>query len=201
MTVKHIIIEGLPATGKSEVSNFLKIYFPDSYRYLPEMTTEIVNKHKINIIKDRKKLTDVLEQEIVLRQNEIADLKNELEQKSDYGIILEESHIGVHWAYSKFFNDKYFLDKYEQMKEKLVFPDFFIRLIIPFDLSYKRQIARNTPDLEVNTDAIKTMYENLKEWHKNNHNKKVYELNADRSPDTVLKDIMNLLGLSYKNYG
>ena len=51
MSIKHIIIEGLPATGKSETANFLKIYFPKNFRYLPEMTTEIVNKHKINITK------------------------------------------------------------------------------------------------------------------------------------------------------
>ena len=197
MVIKHIIIEGLPATGKSETSNFLKIYFPKNFRYLPEMTTEIVNKYKINIMKDRNKLTDVLEQEIIVRQKEIEVLKKELENSVDNGVILEESHIGIHWAYSKFLKDDYFLERYEIMKNKLVFPDFFIRLLIPFELSYKRQIARNTPNLEVSVEVIKEMYDNLVNWHSKNHNKNIFIIDANRSPEKVLLDVMNKLGVSY----
>jgi len=198
MAIKHIIIEGLPATGKSEVSNFLKIYFHSNFRYLPEMTTEIVRKHKINILKDRNILTDSLVEEIKIRQSEIASLKKELlDNGVKDGVILEESHIGVHWAYSKHLNDEYFLNKYPEIKKALVFPDFFIRLMIPFELSAKRQIARNTPDVEVGVDLIKKMYDNLVEWHKTNHNKEVKVVNADRSPDLVLREIMDILGLKY----
>jgi len=198
MSVKHIIIEGLPATGKSEVSNILKIYFPSNYFYFPELTTEIVRKHKLNILQDRNKLTDVLESEIKLRQRDIEIKKQEfIDRKIANAVIFEESHIGVHWSYSRHLNDEYFLNKYPQIKKSLVFPDFFVRLMIPFELSYKRQIARDTPDVEVGVDLIKKMYDYLVEWHKQNHNKPVHIINADRSPDLVLKDIMNLLELRY----
>lgn len=198
MSVKHIIIEGLPATGKSEVSNFLKIYFPDNFYYFPELTTEIVRKHKLNILVDRNKLTDAFAEEICVRQNDIENKKKEFESKGvKNAVIFEESHIGVHWSYSKHLNDEYFLNKYPQIKDKLVFPDFFIRLLIPFELSYKRQIARNTPDVEVSAEIIKQMYEYLLEWHKSNHNKKVYIIDADKSPDKVLRKVMKTLDLKY----
>ncbi|MBP7651843.1 deoxynucleoside kinase [Candidatus Dependentiae bacterium] len=199
MSVKHIIIEGLPATGKSEVSNFLKIYFPENFFYFPELTTEIVRKHKLNILVDRNKLTDSLAEEICIRQKDIENKKNEFNSKGiKNAVILEESHIGVHWSYSKHLKDEYFLNNYPEIKKKLVFPDFFIRLMIPFELSYKRQIARNTPDVEVSTDIIRQMYEYLVEWHKANHDKKVHVIDADKSPDKVIKKVMKTLDLKYE---
>ena len=193
MTIKHIII-----AGKSEVSNFLKIYFPSNFRYLPEMTTELVKKHKINILIDRNKLTDSLTEEILVRQDEIASIKKDFITRGiENGIILEESHIGVHWAYSKHLGDSYFLNAYTEIKKSLVFPDFFIRLLIPFDLSFRRQIARNTPALEVSAEIIKQMYDYLVEWHQNNHNREIKIVDADRSPAEVISDIMEILNLKY----
>ncbi len=199
MAINHVIIEGLPATGKSEVSNFLKIYFPSNFKYLPELTTEIVRKHKLNILIDRSKLTDCLSEEIIIRQKEIALIKNEFKTKGiTNGVILEESHIGVHWAYSMHFGDSYFIENYSEIKKSLVFPDFFIRLLIPFELSYKRQIARNTPDVEVSAEIIKKMYDYLIEWHKSNHKKKIEIIDADRPPAKVIADIQKLLNLKYR---
>ena len=151
------------------------------------------------ILKDRNKLTDVLATEIKIRQNEIEKLKKDFKKKNiENAVILEESHMGVHWSYSKHLNDIYFLEKYEtEIKKCLVFPDFFIRLLIPFELSYKRQIARDTPNLEVGAELIKKMYDYLVEWHKNNHNKPIHIIDADRSPEKVLLDVMNLLELKY----
>ncbi|HOK40501.1 MAG TPA: hypothetical protein PLD27_05625 [bacterium] len=198
--VKHIIIEGLPATGKTEISNVLKIYFPLNIRILPELTTTIVRENKMNILDDRTKMTELLKKYLELRNEDINRLKEDFVKLNRELIIFEESHLGVHWAYSKVINDEFFLQEYEkELKNKTIEPDFYIRLYISPELSYQRQLARNTPDVEVTADIIEKMYNYLKEWHKTYSQKKVYEINADRSPDVVIKDILKILGITYSS--
>lgn len=199
MISKHIIIEGLPATGKSEISNLLKIYFPANLRILSELTTTIVQEHKFNILEERNRMTELLKIYLGKRLHEIKILKDEFSKNKKDLIILEESHLGVHWAYSKVVNDKYFLNEYENFfKINLYKPDFYIRLYISPELSYKRQIARNTPDVEVTPNIIAKMFNHLIEWHTKYSSKKVYEINADRTPELVVKEVIKLTGLCYE---
>lgn len=199
--IKHIIIEGLPATGKTEISNVLKIYFPSNIRILPELTTVIVRENKFNILEDRKKMTDLLKEYLNKRIGEINNLKEEFIKKDKDLIIFEESHLGVHWAYSNVINDKYFLEEYETYFKKVqIMPDFFLRLYINPELSYQRQIARATPDVEVTSDIIAAMFELLKDWHKTYASEIVVkQIDADRSPDKVIVDIIESLEIEYKS--
>ena len=190
---RHVIIEGLPATGKSEIGNLLKIYFPESLVYLPELTTEIVRKYKFNILDGRRILSDRLIEELPVRKREIRGLL----EKMPAAVILEESHIGLHWAYSKVLADDYLLENYKKLEEHFVKPDLFIRLMQPPVLSIKRQHARHTPDVAVGISLITQMLVNLDEWHAARGHDNLIKLDVNRSPDLVVAEMIRLLGLKY----
>jgi thymidylate kinase len=196
---KHIIIEGLPATGKTEISNVLKIYFPGIIRILPELTTVIVRENKFNILEDRERMTELLKEYLNRRIQEINNIKKEFSKLNKDLIIFEESHLGVHWAYSNVINDNYFLKEYENYFIKnQIMPDFFLRLYISPELSYQRQIARATPDVEVTPEIILKMFDFLKKWHNVYASEiAVNQIDADRSPDLVIKDILKAMILDY----
>ncbi|MBW1880674.1 MAG: hypothetical protein JRI25_27730, partial [Deltaproteobacteria bacterium] len=140
MKHRHIILEGKPTTGKTEVSNLFKIYFPGKVRILPELTTILVREHNLNILRDRKALNDLLVEAVPARAAEVREIVETTDR-----LVFEESHMGVHWSYSKVLDDQYFLDLYErEIKEHVLVPDLYVRLDIPVALSVQRQIARAT---------------------------------------------------------
>jgi len=195
MTYRHVILEGKPATGKTEVSNLLKIYFPGRITILPELTTVLVRENKLNILENRNELSDLLTEAVPARADEV---KNILSENED-SLVFEESHMGVHWAYSKVVGDEYFLNLYEEkIRDSILMPDIFMRLDIPIGLSVARQKARNTPDVEVNGEIVSNMFEYLNRWHKENGRDNLKVVNTNRSPDTVIKDILSVLGITYR---
>ena len=194
MNYRHVILEGKPTTGKTEVSELFKIYFPSKVKILPELTTILVRQNQLNILRDRKQLNDLLAEAVPARA---AAVKALLE---DPGVLVfEESHMGVHWAYSKILDDQYFLDLYEEkIKQSMLFPDIFMRLDIPIALSVQRQVARATKDVEVSGDIVRSMFEQLNTWHQNHGKDNLVVVNTNRSPAIVIGDIMKILGLTYQ---
>ncbi|MBT3217934.1 MAG: hypothetical protein HN348_02495 [Proteobacteria bacterium] len=194
MNYRHVILEGKPTTGKTEVSELFKIYFPSKVKILPELTTILVRQNQLNILRDRKQLNDLLAEAVPARA---AAVKALLE---DPGVLVfEESHMGVHWAYSKILDDQYFLDLYEEkIKQSMLFPDIFMRLDIPIALSVQRQVARATKDVEVSGDIVRNMFKQLNAWHQNHGRDNLVVVNTNRSPAIVIGDIMKILGLTYQ---
>ena len=197
MKNRHIILEGKPTTGKTEVSNLFKIYFPRQVRILPELVTVLVREHGLKVMEHRRELTDMLIDAVPARAEEV---KGILAEDPDV-VVFEESHMGVHWAYSQVANDRTFLDVYdEKIEPHVLIPDIFLRLDIPISLSVRRQTARATKDVEVSGDLVRNAFANVDRWHKERGHDNVVIVNTNRSPDVVIADIMQIMGLEYEIY-
>jgi thymidylate kinase len=195
MHYRHVILEGKPTTGKTEISDLFKIYFPDQIRILPELTTTLVRKHKLNILEHRRELNDLLAEAVPARSAEVRRL---LAAEPDR-LILEESHMGVHWAYSKYLADEHFLELYDGgLAGEILEPDLYLRLDIPIEVSVRRQIARATRDVEVDDTIVRNMFANLNAWHADRGTENLVVVDTDRAPDDVVRDLMTLLGLVYR---
>lgn len=196
MSYRHVILEGKPTTGKTEVSNLFKIYFRGQVLILPELTTVLVRENKLNILRDREALSDLLVEAVPARALEVRRLL----EAHPGAMVLEESHMGVHWAYSKILDDSYFLDLYErQIAQSIVAPDLFLRLDIPIGLSVERQLARATKDVEVDGEIVRRTFGYVDQWHEARGDR-VEVVDTNRSPDVVIRDLMELLGLEYRPY-
>lgn len=194
MRYGHVILEGKPTTGKTELSDLFKIYFAGRVRVLPELTTVLVRQHQLNILRDRQRLTDLLVDAVPARAAEVRALRA---ARPDV-LVLEESHMGVHWAYAKMLDDRTFLDLYEErIAGNVLSPDLFLRLDIPIGLSVKRQQARATKDVEVDGELVRRTFALVDEWHAARGDE-VRVVDTNRSPDVVIRDLMALLGLEYE---
>ena len=193
MRYRHVILEGKPTTGKTEVSNLFKIYFPEQVVILPELTTVLVRQHRLAILDDRKELTDLLVEAVPARAAEVRHLIDSTDR-----LVLEESHMGVHWAYSRVLDDRYFLQVYDELiAPGEIEPDIYLRLDIPVELSVQRQVARATKDVEVSGDLISRTFANLDSWHRaRGHSPVVVDTN--RSPEVVIGELIERLGLDYQ---
>ena len=194
MKHRHIILEGKPTTGKTEVSNLFKIYFPEQVVILPELVTVLVREHGLRVMEHRQKLSFLLVDAVPARAEEVRDIL----AKSDR-IVFEESHMGVHWAYSKVVDDRTFLDIYEEkIAPHVLIPDLFMRLDIPIELSVRRQIARATKDVEVSGELVRNAFRNLDTWHAGRGHENIKVVNTNRSPEIVIAEIMGIMGLEYR---
>ena len=197
MKHRHIILEGKPTTGKTEVSNLFKIYFPSQVRILPELVTVLVRENGLKVMEHRRELTDLLLEAVPARTAEVNGI---LANEPDV-VIFEESHMGVHWAYSQVANDRTFLDVYEEkIAPHVLTPDIFMRFDIPIGLSVQRQVARATKDVEVSGSLVRQAFANVDRWHADRGDDNVVVVNTNRSPDVVIADVMKVMGLEYETF-
>lgn len=197
MRTRHVILEGKPTTGKTEVSNLFRIYFPEQVVILPELTTVLVRENRLNILQDRKILNDLLVEAVPSRATRVRAL---LEERPGV-VVLEESHMGVHWAYSQVLGDRYFLDLYQATIARHVLePDLYLRLDIPVELSVRRQEARSTKDVEVSGEIVAETFRWLDRWHADRGHDNLEVVDTDRPPAEVIADLCRLLGLEYRRW-
>ena len=188
--MNHVIVEGLPAVGKSEILALLERFYPESVRVFPELVKEIVERTGLDLFRDREALTTALVEALPERQARIRGIV-------ERGLLcVEESHLGVHLAYSKVLGDLAFMDVYGTVRATLPIPDAYVRLEVPIDGSLKRQAARATPTFDVDTAALESMLAELDRWH-GDRSSLLHRIDADRPADEVVRDLAQWLGLSY----
>lgn len=198
MQHRHVILEGKPATGKTEVSNIFKIYFPGRMIILPELTTILVRKHNLNILTHRRELSDLLREAVPARAAEVRRLLAE----RDDTLLFEESHMGVHLAYCLEVNDRHFLNIYEEhIRPHVVRPDLFLRFDMAVALSVQRQQARLTPEVEVSGDLVERAFGHIDRWHAEMGHDNIRVVQTDRSPDEVIREVLDLIGVRYVPFG
>ena len=113
-------------------------------------------------------------------------------------MVLEESHMGVHWAYCQIVGDRFFLDRYEdEVRPNELVPDLYLRLDIPLGLSWRRQVARATKDVEVDEDLVRNAWALVDKWHAARGNQNITVVDTNRSPDRYIREVMDLLGVEY----
>jgi thymidylate kinase len=188
--MKHVVIEGLPAAGKSEILELLARFYPHRVRVLPEMVKQLVETEGIDLFNERTRLTDALRAALPDRLRQIRALL-------DQGYVcLEESHLGVHLAYSSALGDTEFQTVYPSLAESLPLPDAYVRLDLPIASSLQRQHARGTEAFDIDGKTLADMLAALDRWHEKQPVPRVH-INADRPPHDVVAEIVDLLQLSY----
>jgi len=188
--MSHVIVEGLPAVGKSEALALLERFYPESVRVLPELVKQIVETEGLDLFRDRAKLTAAIAAALPARRTQIDKLCQQ-----GY-LCLEESHLGVHRAYSVALGDTGFVDAYEELQDMSPMPDAFVRLEIPMACSLRRQLARATPDFEVDAAVLDRMLSELDWWHAD-HETRLIRIYADRPAHATLQELTEALHLSY----
>ena len=188
--MQHVIFEGLPAAGKSEMLSLLARFYSQSVVVLPELVKEVATRDEIDIFSQRDRLTEAIIAEIPRRREQV-------ERAIASGkLCLEESHLGVHLAYAHALGDRGFIEAYQDVASALPQPDAYVRLDIPIELSLLRQEARNTPRFFIGEEHLKAMLTALRRWHIE-HLTNLITIDADREASSFLAEVERMLGLEY----
>jgi thymidylate kinase len=131
--MNYVVVEGLPAVGKSEALALLARFYPESVRVLPELVKQIVTDRGLDLFRQRDALTAAIAAALPERTTEILDIVR------DGFVCLEESHLDVHRAYSLALGDTTFVDAFEPLRAALPPPDAIVRLEIPVQRSLERR--------------------------------------------------------------
>ena len=187
---KHIVIEGLPALGKSEALELLARFYPERVVVLPELVKEIAEREKIDLLTERARLTEAILASLPERRSRI-------EEALESGrICLEESHLGVHLAYAQALGDTRFVEVYPRIENELPRPDLYIRLSAPIEVSISRQEGRGTPEYFIDEERLSRMLSHLDSWHIARKTGLV-AIDADRDPSEFIAEIERIIGLRY----
>ena len=189
----YVAVEGVPALGKSEVLALLRLYFPGQIMVLSELVKDVAEKEGLDLFRDRHRLAKALLKASPERQSLV---RRALSQGLT---VVEESHLGVHAAYSAALDDQDFLTLFHALEEEILWPEFFVRLEAPLEVSALRQQARDDPRYAVSKENLSRMAGWLSAWHARRGDL-VEVVNADRSPEKVVAALIELLGLRYNPY-
>ena len=187
---RHIIVEGLPAVGKSEALALLARFYPQTIRVLPELVKSVVEEERIDLFRERARLTQALARAVPRRRAEV-----EAAVRAGF-LCLEESHLGVHYAYAVALSDTGFLKAYPDIERQAPRPDLYVRLDIPVPESVARQAARGTPAYDVSEELLAWVLAELSRWHAE-RGSRLLVLDADRPPGEMLRELEEALGLTY----
>ncbi|MEN6369541.1 MAG: hypothetical protein ABFD77_07590 [Thermotogota bacterium] len=188
--VRHVVVEGLPAVGKTETLALLARFYPQLVRVLPELVKEVVEAEGIDLFRERNRLTDALRRAIPERARRIREIL-----AAGYS-CLEESHLGVHLAYSRALGDSSFLRVYDELEARLPRPDLYLRLDLPIAESIARQTARGTPQYAIDASVLQQFLHDLTAWHDARRTRLV-TIDADRPATVVVEAVERTLGLCY----
>jgi len=186
---RHVVVEGLPAAGKSETLELLARFYPERVRVLPELVKEVTIRERIDLLSERGRLTEAICAEVPRRREAIA------RARADGVLCLEESHLGVHLAYAQALGDRSFLAAWPALEKTLPQPDLYLRLEIPVQVSLRRQRGRGTPQFEVGEGVLREMLSHLDAWHTTRRSP-LRLLDAARPAGAFLSELEGMLGLS-----
>ena len=188
--MQYVVVEGLPAVGKSEILELLARFYPQRVRIFPELVKEIVLAEHLDLFSDRAHLTSAILEALPARTAAVR-------QALDDGFLcIEESHLGVHRAYALALGDDTFTERHAELPETAPRPDAILRLDLPVAQSIKRQAARGTQRFDVSQQVLSGMLEALDRWHAA-HDVTPLRVDADRPARAVIGDLEELLGLTY----
>lgn len=189
----YVSLEGLPALGKSELLALLHLYYPEQVLILPELVKQVAEREKLDLFRDRKLLAQAIldalpERQMLIRRG-----------LSDGRVVVEESHLGVHAAYSAALDDSGFIAAFQRLEEWILWPEVFLRLEAPVEVSILRQAARADPRYMVPKEILARMAGWLAAWHARRGDR-VEVIDADQPPEEVVAAVSRALSLHYMPY-
>jgi len=185
----YACVEGLPALGKSEVLALLRLYFP-KLLVLPELVREVAEREGLDLFRDRERLSQALWEALPARESLIRAAL------AEGRTVLEESHLGVHAAYSAALGDQGFLEAFARREAEILWPDLFLRFEAPLEVSLLRQEVRADPRYAVPAEVLGRMSGWLSAWHARRGDR-VEVIPVDRPPEEVVAAVVRALGLRY----
>lgn len=188
--MRHVVFEGLPAVGKSELLALLARAYPHQVRVLPELVKTLVLEQGIDLFRERDRLTQAIRSALPKRAEQVQSI---LEQGF---ICLEESHLGVHGAYAQALGDQGFLEVMDELQALAPTPDSYVHLRIPVSESMDRQSARGTVQFDIDEANLSSMLKALDRWHVDSPIPRLM-VEADGPANEVVAACEKLLGLSY----
>ncbi|MFC2079711.1 hypothetical protein ACFLSZ_06995 [Candidatus Bipolaricaulota bacterium] len=188
--MNYAVIEGLPAVGKSETLALLARFYPRQIKILPELVKTIVLNEGIDLFNERPRLAEAIRKALPERNRQIREILTQ-------GFLcLEESHLGVHYAYAAALGDRDFVELYPSIAEMLPAPDCYLRMDLPIADSLDRQVARGTAQFDIDGPVLGRMLAELNRWHAA-QTAPLMSVDANRPTHEVLKEIEDLLELDY----
>lgn len=187
----HIAVEGLPAVGKSEILSVVRLYYPEQVVILPELVKEVAQAERLDLFRDRDRLSGALWARLPERERAVRAAL------ASGKTVIEESHLGVHAAYAAALGDEAFRKEFAEREGGILWPELFVRLAAPIPVSMARQDARGDPRYTVPADVLRQMLSALDAWHTRRRSE-LRILDADRSPDAVLRELASIVGLAYR---
>ncbi len=161
--------------------SLIRIYFPGQIHFLPDPMGNGFGPL----------------QGITLNPEEVARRRMEIEEALGKGLtVVEESHLGVHAAYCAALGDEVCLTEFYELEEEVRWPDMFVRLEIPLSVSMERWRGRDGSGPEA--ELLKRAEDWLYRWHAERGHELVV-IDADRSLEEVLGDLVSVLGLRYRS--
>jgi thymidylate kinase len=189
--MNHVVVEGLPAVGKSEMLELLARFYPHRVRILPELVKMIVLEEGIDLFQERGRLTEAIRRALPDRRRQIQTII-----KQGF-LCVEESHLGVHYAYSAALGDRGFLELYPALADALPVPDAYCRMEIPVADSLDRQRARGTARFDIDGPILSKMLSELDRWHASQL-APLLRVNANRQASAVVAEMEALLNLEHR---
>ncbi|MEW5826774.1 MAG: hypothetical protein AB1778_08070 [Candidatus Bipolaricaulota bacterium] len=186
----HVVVEGLPAAGKTESLALLARFYPQRVRVLPELVKSVVEDQGLDLFRDRDRLTAALVGAVERRRLEVREMT------AAGFLCLEESHLAVHRAYAVALGDLGFLAAFADLDAAAPRPDLVVTLDLTPSESVARQKARATPQFDVDVATLERMQRELEHWHLKRRAPRIV-LDAERPAAALVHDLESALGLTY----
>jgi thymidylate kinase len=157
----------LPGAGKTTIGEVLK---GKGWEYFPEVAT-LAASHGIVVGPDANLFSEIyiLDEEI-RREERVKNLKKQGER-----IVLDNFH-SLNLSYAKArncrsgtFGYEIYLMHYQlaALTGKILKPDLYVYLSIPVDISIRRQVERNMPQIaSLDSEFLHLVEKNLEDFHK-----------------------------------
>ena len=113
--------------------------------------------------------------------------------------VVEETHLAFYAAYASVSDETTFLQTFQDLENKIIWPDIFLRLEAPLEVLLFRQSACAESSSILLKGTISAVTARLSAWHVRRADR-VERINADQPPHELVAAIVRLLNLRSRTF-